>query len=243
MKKIFISVISLAVLLGGCKKDSETEPTPLTPNSFTITISHSVDAQSLYFDSLMYTNEAGYNYSVSRVWYYLSNLKLIKSDSSEIKISDYLFVDAAQSSTCKMNLSSVPEGSYIGIAYSIGLDSSTNQTGALPATVENLQMEWPVPMGGGYHFLKFEGSFIDSSLSYGFTMHIGTNTYLVNGKAWRNFSIGSGNNQINLAMNLNEWFRNPMVYDFDMDGNYSMGNMMAMDKLMKNGADVFNIVP
>ena len=32
------------------------------------------------------------------------------------------------------------------------LDSSTKSNRTLPATVENLQMEWPVPMGGGYHF-------------------------------------------------------------------------------------------
>jgi len=42
-------------------------------------------------------------------------------------------------------------------------------------------------------------------------------------------------------MNMNEWFKNPAVYDFNMDGNYSMSSMMAMEKLMMNGADVLKI--
>ncbi len=41
-------------------------------------------------------------------------------------------------------------------------------------------------------------------------------------------------------MNINEWYKNPEIYDFNTDGGYSMGNMMAMMKIAGNGADVFN---
>jgi uncharacterized protein YwgA len=42
-------------------------------------------------------------------------------------------------------------------------------------------------------------------------------------------------------MNINEWYANPAVYDFEVDGNYSMGLSAAMLKLSKNGKDVFSI--
>ena len=102
-------------------------------------------------------------------------------------------------------------------------------------------MEWPDGMGGGYHFLKFEGHFVDSGNTFGFAMHIGTNNYLVNGKLWARITLGDGVNTLNVGMNMNEWFKNPAVYDFNMDGNYSMSSMMAMEKLMMNGADVLKI--
>lgn len=41
-------------------------------------------------------------------------------------------------------------------------------------------------------------------------------------------------------MNLNEWFRNPFIYDFNIDGNYSMGSSAAMAKLKANGVDIFH---
>lgn len=240
MRSYLLIALFLLISFSGCKKDKETTPTP-EQNLLTLQISHVVDAVPLDFDTLLYTNEASYSYSVSRIWYYISNVRLIKADSSEVKVLNYAFIDASRPATGSIKINAVPEGSYIGLAYCIGLDSVLNQTGALPVNTDNLNMEWPVPMGGGYHFLKFEGHFIDSSNTYGFAMHIGTNAYLVNGKAWSAFSIGSGTNQLNMDMNMNEWFRTPAVYDFNTDGNYSMSSMMAMNKLMMNGADVFTL--
>jgi hypothetical protein len=40
-------------------------------------------------------------------------------------------------------------------------------------------------------------------------------------------------------MNVAEWFKNPAIYDFNADGNYSMNSMAAMLKLKNNGTDVF----
>ena len=87
MKTYLFVALSLVLIISSCKKDEETTPSP-DPSTLNIQLSHAVDANVLYFDSLLYTNEAGYNYAISRVWYYLSNVRLIKSDSSEIKILD-----------------------------------------------------------------------------------------------------------------------------------------------------------
>ncbi len=242
MKKYFlVTIIGLSVLTA-CKKDNE-DPIPVTPaeNSILLNLGHEVDGQSLLFDTLIYTNDAGSQYGVSRLWYYLSQVSLIRPDSSTLLIKNYQFIDAATSSTNQMLVSGIPAGTYIGLKFNIGLDSAQNITGGLPITVENLNMEWPVQMGGGYHFMKFEGHASDTAGDYGFAMHLGLNAYLVSCVAYGEIQITSGEKEVNMVMNLNEWFRNPDVYDFNVDGNYSMGVMSAMVKLKQNGADVFSI--
>jgi len=228
-------------LLYACKKDNNDDVIPAVTNTLDIKLNYEVDGQPLLSDTLIYSNDAGNNYSVSRLWYYLSRIALVNSDSSLLPIKDYVFVDAFRSTTNEFTISGVPAGHYIGIKFYIGLDSVQNLTNALPATSDNLNMEWPVPMGGGYHFMKFEGHASDSAGNYGFAMHLGRNEYLVESMIWKHIQIVSGRSDISLMMNLNEWFRDPEIYDFNIDGNYSMGVMAAMMKLRNNGVDVFSV--
>lgn len=241
MKKIYLLALLALTVVYSCKKDDDPTPSTDVPNTVQLDISYEVDGQSLSFDTLLYTNEAGSQYSVSRMWYYLSKMYLVKSDSSLVYLKDYQFIDATRISTNSLTLNAIPVGNYIGIRFNIGLDSSQNITNALPVTTDNLNMEWPVQMGGGYHFMKFEGHANDSTGGYGFAMHLGLNAYLVKCSIWTPIQVGSGMTNINLVMNLNEWFRNPEIYDFNVDGNYSMGVMSAMIKLKNNGSDVFTI--
>jgi len=238
MKHIIIISLLLSVLYS-CKKDDDSNVVPTVPNSLVMSVNYEVDGQPLMLDTIIYANDAGNNYSVSRLWYYLSRIALVNSDSTLLPIKDYVFVDAFRVATNQFTISGVPNGHYIGIKFNIGLDSVQNLTNGLPATTDNLNMEWPVPMGGGYHFMKFEGHASDSAGNYGFAMHLGRNEYLVENVIWTHIQIASGQSNINLLMNLNEWFRNPEVYDFNIDGNYSMGVMSAMMKLSNNGVDAF----
>ncbi|TAH42001.1 MAG: hypothetical protein EYC69_06630 [Bacteroidetes bacterium] len=240
MKK-YILVVLVFGLLFSCKKDSDDIVPVEGQNSLLIDLAYEVDGQALSFDTLLYTNDAGSQYGVSRMWYYLSKIYLIKSDSSTVFLKDYIFVDAKNSAANQLEISAVPVGDYIGMKFNIGLDSSQNITGALPVTTDNLNMEWPVQMGGGYHFMKYEGHASDSTGNYGFAMHLGLNPYLVKCAIWNPIVVTAGTTNIRLVMNLNEWFRNPEIYDFNVDGNYSMGVMSAMIKLSQNGSDVFTI--
>lgn len=234
---IFLGVF----VLNSCKKDDELVPVTETQNSLSINISYDVDGQPLLFDTLLYTNAAGSTYGISRLWYYLSQISLVRVDSSIVILKPYQFVDASSSSTNKITLTGIPTGNYIGMQFNIGLDSGLNITNILPTTMENLNMEWPVQMGGGYHFMKFEGHASDSAGDYGFAMHLGLNGYLVKCSIWQPVQVNAGETVLGLTMNPNEWFRNPQVYDFNVDGNYSMGLMSAMLKLKQNGSDVFSL--
>ena len=242
MKTQLIKLAALLLLLAiGCKKDNTTQPVPqpAAQSSITFKNNYEVDGKELLFDTLLYQTDAGYNYSVSNLQYYLSGISLIKEDSSKIQIIDYHYTDATIASKNTFSVTNIPNGNYIGICFNIGLDSVHNITGALADNAENNNMEWPV--GGGYHFMKFEGHYMDTTTLTGFTMHLGTNASLVKeNPIYKSFTVNLNRVAFNMTMNLNEWFRNPAVYDFDMDGNFSMGNMMAMQKLAANGVDVFH---
>jgi len=243
MKNFAIFFLAAMTLITSCSKDDDDDNTPVAPaDEFVyINLDYEVDGQALLFDTIIYSNDAGSQYGVSRMLYYVSQVSLIKPDSSLLQIKNYQYVDARNSGTNQIAVKNVSKGSYIGMRFNIGLDSAQNITNALPLTTENLNMEWPVPMGGGYHFMKFEGHASDSTGNYGFAMHLGLNAYLVQCTVFAPIQVSSGNTNIDLVMNLNEWFRNPEVYDFNVDGNYSMGVMAAMLKLKNNGTDVFSI--
>jgi hypothetical protein len=102
-------------------------------------------------------------------------------------------------------------------------------------------MAWPNPLGGGYHFMKFEGYYMDLAAKTGFTVHMGQNCSLVYCIINTPFIVSSSTSEIKLSMNLNEWFRSPIIYDFNIDGNATMFDKQARGKIAANGIDVFSM--
>ncbi len=224
-----------------CKKDTPL-PQPKV-NELQLSIQYNIDNVSYVTNINKYINQAGNHFSISRVSYYLSQIKLIKSDNSSVLVKEFQYVDADNTSSNKLIFNSIPIGDYIGIKFNIGLDSLHNISDALPTTMENINMAWPQMMGGGYHFLKMEGNFLDSlGQSFGYAMHLGTNVCLIPIMLNKKFTVSADSKlSFNLVMNINEWYKNPNIFDFNKDGNYIMGNMMLMKKITENGIDVFTL--
>ena len=67
---VFITIVS-------CTKTQTIVEQPTAPKGIlNIQISHEVDGKALIFDSMIYHNKANNFYSISRVNYYISNVKL-----------------------------------------------------------------------------------------------------------------------------------------------------------------------
>lgn len=226
-----------------CKK--KTEPLPdADPVSTTMALQldYITDNGSFQTNAFTYTTPAGYPYSVTKLEYYLSQICLLRSDSSKLLMQNYQYVDATQPQTNTLSYSNPPTGNYIGISFNIGLIPSQNTTGALPEVNDNINMQWPDPMGGGYHFLKMEGYYKDAGVPQGYAMHLGTNKCLIPTLLYKKFSISTGSEVIlKPLMNINSWFRSPYKFDFNKDGNYIMGNDTAMLKITANGKNVFSL--
>lgn len=227
------------MVLAACKKNN---PAP-NYGKVNVTISHQVDGVPVLFDTIAYVNQAGNRYSVERLQYYLCDFRIYKQGKLYHSGKEVNYIDARIDSLCVFSISlttGLIAGQYDSVAFCIGVDSSRNIAYGLPATLQNIDMEWPQEMGGGYHFLKLEGHWIDGSQQSGYAMHLGQNAFLVSAGARCNLNIPrSGNASLSLTMNINEWFKNPYLYNFSTDGVFSMGDSVLMEKLSENGRDVF----
>jgi hypothetical protein len=239
MRRSALLIVSfLVVALVSCRKDDD-NPAPVH-KGVEINLSYTIDGYALLFDTIMYDNDAGNKYGVTRLHYYLSAFEFISSSGTVYSYDSIFYVDAQSGTNAQFEFPQLPAGSYTKLKFLIGLDSSHNVSYSLPNTVENANMAWPDNMGGGYHFMKLEGNFVNQQV-YGFAMHLGNNRNIVAINIDENFSLTGTDHSLNLEMNLNEWFRNPSIYDFNYDGNYSMIDSLAMAKLASNGVDVFKI--
>lgn len=241
-RALLLSLMVLSVIQPGCSRDDDDDNNVPAPKdeSFNVRLHFEVDGQPLVFNQEIYTTDAGYTYAVDRMQFYVSAFEFEKSDGSKVESDEVVYVDIKENKGVTFKLSKIPQGNYTRVSFLVGLDSAHNITDALPNTIDNVNMAWPEMMGGGYHHMKFEGNYTDNGTLYGFAMHIGRNEYVVPVGVEKTMNITNATDTLRLTMNLNEWFRNPHIYDFNTDGNYSMGNAAAMLKLSENGRDVFD---
>jgi hypothetical protein len=229
-------------VITGCKKEDPVPPTtPPTPSTSTmLLIEHHVDGVPLTYNTIEYTNEIGHEYSVTRLEYYISGIRLISADccDEDPVIPGPFYINGTTFNS--FDVGTLPAGTYTGIELYLGLTPDLNLTGALPATLENVNMAWPVPMGGGYHFMKFEGHFLHNDTPTGYAMHLGRNENLPLVTATKHFSLSGTAGKMALRFNLNEVFRDPHTYDLP-SGSQSMGSMMLMGLLRDNCANAFTL--
>jgi hypothetical protein len=176
MKKINILLLILlaagSVFVGGCKKDNENTPSEVPPQ-LTIEIDHLAGLQKFYFDST-YTTANGDLFSASLFKYYVSNVRLIRTDNSEYSIPEtYFLVNNDVSSSLLLNMDTLSAGSFKGIKFILGVDSAHNVSGAKDGALDPVNgMFWD--WNNGYIFFKLEGiSPAIPGASQDFTYHIG----------------------------------------------------------------------
>lgn len=160
IKFIYLALIS--ILLTNCKKDliEPSEPLKTQPSSGSISLNFEtvVGDSALILSTKTYTNQAGNTFNVTKLKYYISNIKLIKQDNSTWSENySYHIVDHSNSNTTGFIITGVPFDTYKGIEFMIGVDSTHNvsgsQTGALDPT-NDLYWSW----NQGYIFAKLEGT-------------------------------------------------------------------------------------
>lgn len=205
-----------------------------------IEIKHKVEGATLRRDTLAYHNRAGQLYEVSKLEYYISDFWLKNKNEDTGKLFSR-YVRDSRSETLSLQLDSLTPGSYDTLKFIIGIPSTRNYEMGLPPTIDNLNMAWPEPMGGGYHFLRLEGRYRENKgPKSAFALHLGKNENLVKISIPGPFNLQQGTQQARLTMNINEWFQTPYTYDLNIDPNYTMSDSAAMKKISKNGEDAWN---
>lgn len=258
--KSLIGLIILTLFLSSCKKDPEPEQEdPAGKISFSF--NHYCDGHPLDFDVRKYVNAAGNDYMVNEIQYFISDVKLHKADGSYYLIQawkDIHYVDTDISGTQEWNVyDDIATGEYSSISFTFGINEDKNQSLMFTDPPESL-MFWPEYLGGGYHYMKLNGKWLDTNdLERPYNFHLGIGqeysaTGEISGFIQNYFEViipASGftvihgeTTTIDLVMHVDRWFKNPHTYDHNMWGGDIMQKQEAMKLGCENGTDVFEVL-
>lgn len=163
MKKVFAIALSAAVFAASCKKDDTQDPNE--KGSIVLHYDNVAGTADLALNSGTYTNAAGQNYTITKFDYYISNIKLKKTDGSEYTIpqdKSYFLVKESDAASQEIELEDIPVGDYSGVSFVVGVDSTrstadiSKRTGVLDPATGGSGMYWT--WNSGYIFLKLEGT-------------------------------------------------------------------------------------
>ncbi len=261
----------LGIVLGfyGCGDDDNPSSPDPGEGDVVLAFDARVDDQAFTMNQMMYTNASSNEYAVKTLQFIVSDFTLhahvspksAHDDEGDFTSAAVHYRDAADPATRTMTLTDVPAGEYDFVSFTFGLDEEDNldpdQGGSLPQTDDYEAMRWPASWGGGYHYMKCEGDFVDANGdTVTFAVHTGKRQAMNDGTFGTDaapshhfFEVtvpidlevtDGGTADLTLAMNVNEWFRDPAAYDFDVYPRMVMMNLAAQALLMGNGPDVFD---
>ena len=225
-------------------------------------LGYEVNGKSLVTDTLCYENEAGNQFLITEIQWFLSNIEL-KNESGDwmmlhqpgladtLDISRIYYIDTDIPESQTLHSSPVNLGHYTAIRFTFGLDETDNQTGLFTDPPES-EMFWPDMLGGGYHYMKLNGKYLDSEDRLApMAIHLGIGQNENCTEFYQNYFIvelpikftakANTKNQLDLTMVIDNWFRNPHTIDFNEFGSHIMQNQAAQRFLKDNGKDVFRI--
>lgn len=178
MKPFVLLLISLTSLIGLCC--SRENIPAVGQGQLQLAFEPVVGTQPLKLGTTTYTNGGGEAFTVTALNYYVTNIRLKKSDGTEHIVpqdSSYFLVRASNPATQLITLRNLPEGDYTAVSYLLGVDSLRNtlgidkRKGVLDPAV-GMYWDW----NSGYIHFKLEGISPAAPVSAGvntFTYHIG----------------------------------------------------------------------
>ena len=232
--------------------------------SLSVGIDYSINGKPLITDSLCYHNEAGNEFMITEIQWFVSKMELQNEQGEWISLKhrevDNLFpyatdkifyIDTNITESQTLQMAPIPIGHYKTLRFTFGLNEEDNQTGFFNDPPES-EMFWPDVLGGGYHYMKLNGRFVNTEGELvPLNVHLGIGQNADHTEFYQNyftvelpldFTITeNAENQFDLCMVVDNWFRNPNLYDFNVYGSAIMQNQAAQQALKENGKDVFRI--
>ncbi len=185
ISKTLIAALSSSLLFATCKKD-EVLPNNNTPEelaSMSVEFDNIVGGQNLFLNTTNYTNAAGEQFNISQLQYFVSNIKLHKTDGSYYTVnadSSYFLIKESDAATRYARFKA-PAGDYNQLSFVLGVDSLrstmdiSKRTGVLDPAGGHDGMYWG--WNSGYIFFKMEGispvAPVDPTGQRKFRYHIG----------------------------------------------------------------------
>lgn len=263
MKKIALLLVSVVFLTSCSNGNDETSQVGPEETSVDFVFTQNWDGDAIAnsdYETTTYTNEQGNELKLSKLVYLISDVTFTASDGTEYDAGDYNLIDARQGSNVNFTPNiEIPEGEY-EVSFTFGFDDEDNDKEDGYPDLNSADGTWavPAPLGGGYHFMRMEGTFVDAgSATQTFQYHTirankhttlppgpGTLELLQDTSFVVNLgTITIGNDTtIEVAMNAAEWFKNPNTWDLNVNSTVMMPKFDLQIDMNENGsAGVFSL--
>jgi hypothetical protein len=217
-----------------------------------------MDGETLHYRQMEYQNAAGNRYQVDEVKFFISDVAFLSRGGERYSVTDHEglhYFDSDIASSYDWVISKVPDGQFDSITFVFGLLPAQNVTGFFVNPPEN-NMAWPDVLGGGYHYMQINGKWLAiNDTVKPFNLHTGIGQRYENGQVTefvhnqfrmtlplRDFIIQQdATTQLDFVMNVNAWFAEPNIYDFDVIGGSIMQNQAAQEMLRENGPHALSV--
>lgn len=156
---IYIICLS-SIMIASCDEDDK----PAGKGSLVIEFDSRVGDDDLVLDT-EYANASGENFTLTKFNYYISNIRLTRTNGSEYVVpqdQSYFLIIEDDDESHEIELSGIPAGDYNKVTFTIGVDSLrstmdvSKRTGVLDPAQGHDGMYWV--WNSGYIFFKMEGT-------------------------------------------------------------------------------------
>ncbi len=258
MKRIALALITMTAFIS-CNNDDDTvviEEPVLTSATFRFT--HNWDGAAIDnsdYEATTYTNAFGTEMELSKLVYLVSDITFTATDGTIFNAEDYnlVFARTGVGAFFVPNIE-FPEGDYT-VSFTFGFDDEDNDKPGGYPDLNSSDGSWnvPDPLGGGYHYMRLEGTFLDTNTD---TQTFQYHTIRANKHS--SFPPGPGTleelrdtsfevdlgtisiergTQIEVKMNAAEWFKNPNTWDLNVNGQVLMPKFEVQLDMNENGSN------
>jgi hypothetical protein len=217
-----LTVLVCVFILDSCKKDeNHIHPEPIaTTGAASIHVENKVGNEVLRTGLMCYQNVSGDSFQVDLLKYYIGQFEWLRADGSSFQSNNYQLINASNTPSLDFQLANIPNGTYTGLRFCLGVDSVSNHTftnyNALDAS-SGMIWNWNT----GYIFFKHEGRFIDSlNATKSLLFHYGTDRGFAQIQLpLNNLVINADTRNLKLTFDLAALYREPTPIDFNIWNN------------------------
>lgn len=255
----------IAFIIGGLlfTSCSGNDPAPYFPAKINLHFTQYNESVPQQYDTMNYVNAAGNHYLVNEIQYFVSDVTLHFDDGTAQLLDgwkDIHYVDTDLPETHTWHVyDNIQSGQVDRVSFTFGISEEKNQSLMFLNPPER-DMFWPEYLGGGYHYMKLNGKWLaDDRDIKPFNFHLGIgqiyaggviNVDSITGFIQNYFEVNLPNSSfaitegdtldVEIRMNVENWFKNPNTYNHDDWGGDIMQKQAAMQLGCENGReDVF----
>ena len=234
LKPLLISISGLN-LVGCGGGSSESSPTK------TVQFVHMINGNTLVENSGHYISGIESDISISKLEYIVTDLSIQTQLGGRSEVVSEIYVDGL-SETKKVL--TVPDITISKVSFTFGISKDSIGRESFGNDADISAMAWPTAMGGGFHYMKLEGTDEKNGVRDVFLMHSGPTSGadfsfvvdLIPGE-----QMAEDSEMIKINMNVENWFNGSQVFDFQAYGRKIMKNASAQKVLQENGRSVFTL--